>query len=112
MAFVAELSPRCTPSGKLLSVTVPPVWNDGANGYTVYAQPRSLPYVDRLRLMVYDWSITTPAPSRPMYWVEVGHRLQHRQRQVPPKKLQLGVPAYGRHWTTKKVAPECAPTVR
>ena len=41
-----------------------PVWNSGTSGYTVYAQPPIAPAVDRLRLMVYDWSITQPRPHR------------------------------------------------
>ena len=38
ISFVAELSAALHAQNKLLSVTVPPVWNNGNSGYTVYAQ--------------------------------------------------------------------------
>ncbi len=107
VAFVNELSVALRASGKLLSVTVPPVWNNGNSGYTVYAQDQIAPVIDRLRLMVYDWSITSPGPISPMNWVT--SVMEYSQSVVPVAKLQLGVPAYGRHWITKKVASETCP---
>ena len=107
--FIIALSTALHARGKLLSVTVPPVWNGGASGYTVYAQPQIAPYVDRLRLMVYDWSITNPGPIAPDFWVKSVIAYSTTTAKVPPKKLQLGVPAYGRHWTTKKVAAQTCP---
>jgi len=107
--FVIALSDALHARGKLLSVTVPPVWNGGASGYTVYAQPQIAPYVDRLRLMVYDWSISNPGPIAPDFWVKSVIAYSTTTAKVPPKKLQLGVPAYGRHWTTKKVSTQTCP---
>ena len=109
VAFVNELSTALHAKNKLLSVTVPPVWNNGNSGYTVYAQDRIAPVIDRLRLMVYDWSITTPGPIAPMNWVTSAMDYSQRVAQVPVGKLQLGVPTYGRHWITKKVASETCP---
>ena len=107
VAFVHELSTALHANGKLLSVTVPPVWNSGNSGYTVYAQDQIAPFIDRLRLMVYDWSIATPGPISPMNWVT--SVMDYSSTVVPAAKLQLGVPAYGRHWITKKVATETCP---
>jgi spore germination protein YaaH len=109
VAFIASLSSALHARGKLLSVTIPPTWNAGASGYTVYAQPLIAPYVDRLRLMVYDWSITNPGPIAPDFWVKSVIDYSTLTAKVPPKKLQLGVPAYGRHWTTKKVSTQVCP---
>ena len=109
VAFVKELSAALHEKEKLLSVTVPPVWNGGSSGYTVYAQDQIAPFIDRLRLMVYDWSITTPGPIAPMNWVTNVMDYSQRVAQVPVAKLQLGVPSYGRHWITKKVASETCP---
>ncbi|MEI8241510.1 MAG: glycosyl hydrolase family 18 protein, partial [Actinomycetota bacterium] len=37
ITFESELAAELHVRGKMLSVTVPPVWNSGASGYTVYA---------------------------------------------------------------------------
>ena len=110
VAFVAELSNALHANGKLLSVTVPPVYVDSGGitrGYTVYAQDMIANAVDRLRLMVYDWSVSAPGPIAPMDWVN--RVIAYSSAVVPVSKLQLGVPAYGRHWVTKKNATESCP---
>lgn len=108
IAFVSELSTALHANSKLLSITVPPVWNGGNSGYTVYAQQEIAPMVDRLRLMVYDFNVSSPGPIAPMNWVT--DVLQYSKSVgLPVGKLQLGVPAYGRHWATQKVATETCP---
>ena len=106
ITFVRELSTALHAKGKVLSVTVPPVYvsNGVTRGYTVYAQPDIASYVDRLRLMVYDWSVGTPGPIAPMWWVNAV--IAYSSSVVPVKKLQLGINAYGRHWWTKANADE------
>ena len=108
VAFVNQLSTELHNRGKLLSVTVPPVYvdeNGVTRGYTVYAQDRIAAAVDRLRLMVYDWSISVAGPIAPMYWVE--KVIAYSSSVVPVSKLQLGVPMYGRHWITKIQGAAC-----
>ena len=110
VAFVNELSVALHARGLLLSVTVPPVYQDSAGvtrGYTVYAQDLIANAVDRLRLMVYDWSISSPGPIAPMDWVN--RVIAYSSSMVPVSKLQLGVPAYGRHWVTKQNSNETCP---
>lgn len=109
VAFVHELGDELHRRGRLLSVTVPPVWtsNGAVAGYTVYAQEQIAPYVDRLRLMVYDWSLTSPGPIAPISWVN--SVIAYSSTRVPVSKLQLGVPAYGRHWATQKYSSETCP---
>jgi len=107
IAFVTELGGALHAKGKLLSVTVPPVWNGGADGYTVYAQHAIAPAVDRLRLMVYDWSNTSPGPIAPRSWVQ--SVLAYSSAQAPTSKLQLGIPGYGREWTYQKVSLQVCP---
>jgi hypothetical protein len=103
IAFVVELGAELHARGKLLSVTVPPVWNGGISGYPVYAWQEIAPHVDRLRIMVYDWSWSggPPGPIAPIWWVE--DVLDHAQNAVPISKVELGVPAYGREWTQSTV---------
>lgn len=109
IAFVAELGAALRAQGKLLSVTVPPVWTSSNTtvGYTVYAQQEIAPHIDRLRLMAYDWSTSSPGPISPGWWVE--SVIAWSSARVPLSKLQLGVPAYGRHWATKKYSADTCP---
>ena len=109
VAFIDSLANALHSRGKLLSVTVPPVWISGGvtRGYTVYAQAQIAPMVDRLRLMVYDWSVDAPGPIAPMSWVN--QVIAYSSPLVPASKLQLGVPAYGRRWGTQKNANEVCP---
>ncbi|MFZ9627736.1 MAG: glycosyl hydrolase family 18 protein [Ilumatobacteraceae bacterium] len=110
ISFVSELGSLLHARGKLLSVTVPPVWTTSTttSGYTVYAQQEIAPHIDRLRVMVYDWSTSAPGPIAPGWWVD--SVIAWSSARVPVSKLQLGVPAYGRHWATKKYADQTCPT--
>ncbi|MCB1000919.1 MAG: hypothetical protein KDB40_16615 [Acidimicrobiales bacterium] len=101
VAFVAELGAALHARGKLLAVTVPPVWDAGTSGYWVYDIPGMLPHVDRLRLMVYDWSVGSPGPVGPLSWQ--ANVISYLHTVVPVNersKVQIGVNAYGRSWAT------------
>lgn len=110
IAFVQLLGGKLHAAGKKLSVTVPPVWNGGASGYTVYAQDVIHPYVDQLRLMVYDWAVGSPGAISPKWWVDQVMAYSQTIAKVPASKLVLGLPAYGRHWWTKKSSTETCPS--
>jgi spore germination protein YaaH len=99
--FVEELADALHRRNKLLAVTVPPIWNGGASGYTVYAWPEIGPHIDRLRIMNYDWSFSVPGPGSPIWWVE--DTIEYAASVVPISKVQIGVPAYGREWTSRAV---------
>ena len=103
--FVEELAASLHANGRLLSVTVPPVWNGGTSGYRVYDIAGMLPHVDRLRLMVYDWSVGQPGPVGPLSWqANVLSTLEAiipaDQLALQRSKIQIGVNAYGRSWAT------------
>jgi hypothetical protein len=110
VSFVRTLAAKLHAKGKLLSVTVPAVWNLGTSGYTFYAQDQLGQMVDRLRLMVYDWSVGVPGPIAPNYWVDSVINYTANIARVPAHKVQLGVPAYGRHWNVKANAAETCPS--
>jgi spore germination protein YaaH len=100
-AFIAELGAALHAQGRLLSVTVPPIWDNGNSGYWVYAWPEMLPHIDRLRLMVYDWSVGSPGPVSPLSWQS--NVISYVKTVVPAdqlSKVQIGVNAYGRSWAT------------
>lgn len=101
IAFLTELSARLRPLGKLLVVSVPPVYDGGqtdGSGYWVYDYATMGQLVDRIRVMTYDYSVAggPPGPVAPIQWVEqvIGAVTQ----LVPPSKVHLGIPTYGYDW--------------
>lgn len=106
--FISELSAALHADNKLLSVTIPPRWGVSWD-YKVYAPEEIHPYVDMLKLMVYDWSTSSPGPIAPMSWVNQVIAYNTTTLGIPPSKLQLGVPAYGRYWRTKLNGGETCP---
>lgn len=101
VAFVKELSTLLHAQKKILSVTSPVVFfpTDRQKGYTVYAWDQIAPYIDRLRIMAYDYSVAKPGPIGPLAWTE--RSIQYAISVIPASKVFLGVPAYGRDWVTK-----------
>ncbi len=109
VAFVTELAAALHARGKLLSVTIPPTWIDinVVRGYPVYAPQQIGAVADRVRLMVYDWSVGSPGPISPMSWLNLV--IAYNDPIVPNHKLQLGVPSYGRNWGRQVYADEICP---
>ena len=109
VAFVTELAAALHANGKLLSVTIPPVWIAGGavTGYTVYDPAAIGAVADRVRLMAYDFSVDSPGPISPMSWI--AQVIAYNDPVVPNAKLQLGVPAYGRNWGRQVDSSEVCP---
>jgi spore germination protein YaaH len=72
ISFIKELSTALHTDGKLLSVTTPPDFDPATKraGNWVYAWSDIGPLIDRLRIMAYDYSTTTPGPIGPLDWTE------------------------------------------
>jgi spore germination protein YaaH len=99
VAFIKTLSAKLHAKGLLLTVSVPVMYNanrDGSSGYWVYDYKAIGPYVDRLRIMTYDYSVSSTGPIAPLSWVR--RVLDFATTQVPASKIRLGMPAYGRDW--------------
>ncbi len=109
VAFVNELAAALHAQGKLLSVTIPPTWLEVnvVRGYPVYAPHEIGLVADRVRLMVYDWSVGSPGPISPMSWVDLV--IAYNSPLIDHNKLQLGIPVYGRNWGRKVNATEFCP---
>ena len=101
VSFIKELSAVLHADGKLLSVTTPPDFDPATKraGNWVYAWAEMGPHIDRLRIMAYDYSTTTPGPIGPLAWTE--DAVKYAVSQMPASKVYVGIPAYGRDWITK-----------
>jgi spore germination protein YaaH len=108
--FIKELSTLLHANGKILSMTTPVVFDPvkkRSGSYWVYNWPETAPYIDRLRIMTYDYSISRPGPIGPLEWTEA--TVAYAATLMPPSKVWLGVPGYGRDWITK-VTGKCPAT--
>ena len=101
IAFIKELSTALHDQGKLLSVTTPPDFAPETKraGNWIYSWAEIGPLIDRLRIMAYDFSTTSPGPIGPLPWTEDG--VKYAITQMPASKVFLGIPGYGRDWITK-----------
>ncbi len=101
VAFIQELSTSLHSFGKLLSVTTPVLFDPatGKKGYYVYDWASISLMIDRLRIMTYDYSTTSPGPIGPITWAE--QSISYAVSVVPASKVYLGVAGYGRDWVNK-----------
>lgn len=101
IAFVKELSGVLKSKNKLLSVSTPYLYDPAGaqKGYFVYAWADIAAYIDRLRIMTYDFSVAKPGPLGPLEWTE--RTIKYAISVMPASKVYVGIPGYGRDWVTK-----------
>ena len=99
--FVNELSTALHAQKKILSITTPYLFNpaEAQKGYFVYAWAQIAPFIDRLRIMTYDYSTSRPGPIGPIAWTE--KTVKYAISIMPASKVYLGLPGYGKDWVTK-----------
>ena len=92
-AFVKELSGALHARGKLLTAALP------TTDYWVYDFKSMGMYLDRARVMTYDYSFDSPGPIAPLPWVL--EQTDAALKYIPRSKLFMGVPTYGRDWVVR-----------
>lgn len=105
VTFISELGTALHANGKLLAVSVPPMYSD-TSGYWVYAFRDIAAHVDKLRIMAYDYAYSSPGPiGGPLSWVR--SVLSYAVSAVPASKVYLGTPTYGRDWVVSTSGTGC-----
>lgn len=101
VTFVKLLSQTLKANGKLLSMTTPYLLDpaSGKRGYYVYAWAEIAPFIDRLRIMTYDFSVSKPGPIGPISWTE--ETIKYAVSIMPASKVFVGLAGYGRDWVTR-----------
>lgn len=96
--FIRELSTGLRAHDRLLTVAVHAKDSDygGLGGFQDWKAIG--PYVDRLRIMTYDyhWRGGGPGPVAPLYWIE--SVAEYARSVIEPSKVMIGVPFYGYDW--------------
>lgn len=98
--FVSELAARLHGDGRTLTVTVPPIYDDGRtgdSGYWVYDHGAIAESADFVRIMAYDYSTSEPGPIGPLAWTR---EIVSAVKDVvdDDSKIILGIPMYGYNW--------------
>ena len=103
VAFIEELATALHFAGKVLTVSIPPIYDterNGDSGYWVYDYAAIGKHVDRIRIMAYDYSTDRPGPIAPIDWVR--STVKAAKKAVgDDSKIVLGVPLYGRNWVVR-----------
>lgn len=97
ISFLQELKQRL-PSDKIFSVAVPARWWTTENPFD-YAEIANI--ADRIIVMAYDehWRTGPAGPIASLPWCQ--KVLDFSKKYIPPQKIVMGAPLYGRSWQTE-----------
>lgn len=105
--LLRALDARLDRLGATTSVTVASRTSAGDPNWWVFDYAALGREADRVRIMTYDlhWSGGLPGPIAPKWWVN--DVASYAARAIAPRKVSLGMPAYGRDWFVEKVSGSC-----
>jgi spore germination protein len=111
-ALLRDLDSRLDRMGAVTSVTVAARTSRTDPNWWVFNYPALGRQADRVRIMTYDfhWSGGSPGPIAPKWWVD--DVASYASRAIAPRKISMGMPAYGRDWFVKKVSGSCPSSAR
>ncbi len=111
-ALLRDLDSRLNRRGAVTSVTVASRTSASDPNWRVFNYPALGREADRVRIMTYDfhWSGGPAGPIAPKYWVK--DVAAYASRVIAPRKISLGMPAYGRDWFVETVSGKCPSSAR
>jgi len=98
--FLSRVVARLHPQGFLVSTALAPKVNASQSGllYEAHDYPVHGRLVDFVVLMTYEWGYATGPPWAIAPINEVRRVLDYAVTAIPPKKILMGMPTYGRDW--------------
>ena len=106
VTLVRELGAALDAQGRMLSVTVGARTRADDPNWSVFDYSGIAPWVDRFRIMTYDyhWRGGSPGAVAPLSWVTTV--LTYAVTAVAPSKIEVGVPLYGYDWPADPTQPD------
>ena len=105
--LIRAIDRRLDRRGAITSVTVASRTSTKDPNWWVYDYRALGAEADRVRIMTYDfsWSGGSPGPIAPKWWVD--DVAAYASSVIAPRKISLGMPAYGRDWFVKRLSGTC-----
>ncbi|MCF6093725.1 S-layer homology domain-containing protein [Microaerobacter geothermalis] len=99
--FIKKLADKLQPLGKTVTVAIPPVSGNQSTGWFASFDYEAIGKIaDYIYVMTYDqhYEGSPPGPVAGIPWIK--ESLDYLTKIIPPEKIILGLPFYGRTWSS------------